>query len=1287
MQNVFKYFLVIIILSIQSFLQTQTLLNNEIGKLAEKYYKQQNQQSPNQGGSGNGTEAVSKRTLAGSVPGGTFGMSAASAGDVNGDGFNDIIVGAPRANSITGMAFIFYGGAQLDASPDVILSGEVANDWFGYSLSTAGDCNGDGFDDVIIGAYGYNDYTGKVYIYYGGSPMNGVADIIITGESSGRYFGESVTGGGDIDGDGYADVMIGAAATNSIQGKVYVLLGRAAPLGAINASAVDFKIIGETGSALGKCVAFAGDVNGDGYCDMLLGAPEYNAAKGRAYIFFGKQSFDLEINASSANVIITGQTGDYLLGSSLASAGDMNGDGLSDVIIATYPSLRAGLFLGGNIMDNIVDITYNSPADISQFARTVAGAGDVNADGFSDIIIGDHSQDSYKGKAYVYYGGLHPDNSPDIVLAGEAVNTFFGFPAAGAGDINGDGFDEILVGAYGSNSSYGKVYIYYNSLTGNDISDMKLVGEGTQEYFGYAISSANDVNGDGYDDIIVGASGYSSGAGRVSIFFGGPQFNAVADITITGGGGTQLGAVVAGAGDVNNDGYDDVLIGTNCGVSIPGTAYLFYGGPSFSGTFSAASANVIFTGMGNGSKFGSAVCGGGDLNGDGFKDIIIGAPSDGTDQQGIIYLYYGGASMSSSYTAAQAPFSASGYGPNYRFGTWVAGGGDANNDGFADFLVGAPGGNKAYIYFGGGFNTFSNSSFTGADESQFGFRAAFAGDINLDGFTDVLIGTLNTSIVYLYCGGVVMDNTADIQFTGVGEGFGWSVSSAGDVNSDGYADVLIGAFGASKGCVYFGGPTMDNTVDITMIPEGTYSQFGQPVANAGDINGDGVSDLLVSDMGFDTYKGRVYVYLSSPPTIKPRVLTVVDMPKDQGGKITINFVRSAYDIIGMSRITSYLVQRGTSAASNGFWEDVGTLTARKQPRYMATLTTPADSVRFFYRVVPQTSYTTDDWKSNAMAGMSIDNLAPSAVKNLLLREQENAIRLSWTINTDPDFKQYVIYRNSTPSINTVTAVPLSRVVDTIFVDSTPLTGEVYYFVAAQDIHNNIGPVVNSPAPNAAVNLSAFIEGFYNEQTDEQIADTIKVYLCSTTAPYEKIDSATALLSTAGAASVKFFNTVTGNYYLVINHRNSIETWSKLGGEAVAKGASINYNFCSEATQAFGNNLKQKGSRWCLYSGDANQDGIVDFGDLTLIDNDSYNFMSGYLVTDVNGDQYVDFGDLTICDNNSYNYVQVMKPGWAFKQPANRGILRTKMLPQSFVVSDNYPNPFNPSTKIDYALPK
>ncbi|MBI5728119.1 MAG: T9SS type A sorting domain-containing protein, partial [Ignavibacteriales bacterium] len=118
-----------------------------------------------------------------------------------------------------------------------------------------------------------------------------------------------------------------------------------------------------------------------------------------------------------------------------------------------------------------------------------------------------------------------------------------------------------------------------------------------------------------------------------------------------------------------------------------------------------------------------------------------------------------------------------------------------------------------------------------------------------------------------------------------------------------------------------------------------------------------------------------------------------------------------------------------------------------------------------------------------------------------------------------------------------------------------------------------------------------------------------------------------------------------------------------------------------------NNLKQKGSRWCLYSGDANQDGIVDFGDLTLIDNDSYNFMSGYLVTDVNGDQYVDFGDLTICDNNSYNFVQVMKPGGAFKQPATRGILKTKMLPHSFLVSDNYPNPFNPSTKIDYALPK
>ncbi|MBI2419222.1 MAG: T9SS type A sorting domain-containing protein [Ignavibacteriales bacterium] len=360
--------------------------------------------------------------------------------------------------------------------------------------------------------------------------------------------------------------------------------------------------------------------------------------------------------------------------------------------------------------------------------------------------------------------------------------------------------------------------------------------------------------------------------------------------------------------------------------------------------------------------------------------------------------------------------------------------------------------------------------------------------------------------------------------------------------------------------------------------------------------------------------------------------------------------------------------------------------------YNYTASLPSDSMAgnpslYYFRVTARLSVSGETWRSNILGGYAVDNLSPVAVKNFIILPAGAANRLSWQLNTEPDMKQYLIYRNTANTIDPATATAYAVISDSTYTDNTPLQGEAFYFVAAQDIHNNIGPVSNLPAPNAAVNLSAFIEGFYNEQTDEQIADTIKVYLCSTTAPYVKVDSATALLSTAGAASIKFFNAVTGNYYLVINHRNSIETWSKLGGEAVAKGASISYNFSSEAAQAFGNNMKQKGSRWCLYSGDANQDGIVDFSDLTLIDNDSYNFMSGYLVTDVNGDQYVDFGDLTICDNNSYNFVQVMKPGGAFKQPAMRGVLKTKMLPLSFRVSDSYPNPFHPSTKIDYALPK
>lgn len=187
----------------------------------------------------------------------------------------------------------------------------------------------------------------------------------------------------------------------------------------------------------------------------------------------------------------------------------------------------------------------------------------------------------------------------------------------------------------------------------------------------------------------------------------------------------------------------------------------------------------------------------------------------------------------------------------------------------------------------------------------------------------------------------------------------------------------------------------------------------------------------------------------------------------------------------------------------------------------------------------------------------------------------------------------------------------------------------------------------------AVSLSCAPEGYYDAGTGNlSMRDTFKVYLADITSPYASVDSATVLIdSLTRTATAKFNLAANGTYYIVVKGRNIVETWSKSGGETLAKGSTLSYNFTSAAAQAYGSNLVQKGSAWCMYSGDVNQDGIADFSDLSAVDNDQYNFVGGYVATDLTGDNFVDFSDLSMCDNNQYNFVGVVKPG--MKRPSPR----------------------------------
>ena len=783
-------------------------------------------------GSATGTSSTAAWSLQGTQANARLGFSVSSAGDVNGDGYSDVAIGTPGMLG-WGSVLVYTGSATgLGASAWAVLMGNSqTGSEFGWSVALAGDVNGDGFSDVLVGAPKYNNGSpaqGKAYCYHGsGGSMALVWSI--PGTPVNGQLGFCVAGAGDLNGDGFSDVAIGAPYQPKVpttnNGSVFVFRGNA--VSGLSAAAASV-LQGPGSSNFGYSVAAAGDMNGDGYGDLVIGAPGTSTNDGAVHLHMGVGAVSLV--APTAAATLSGAS-DERLGHSVALAGDVNGDGYGDVILGSPDHAgalgRARVYRGSAspLLDAAhLHWTGNGSTAGGKAGSAVATAGDVNGDGISDLLVGapDHSG---VGAVKLFHG------SPDALastrawtIQGTADHQRLGNRVASAGDVNADGYSDVVIGIPGSSTALGRVEVYYGSATGLPATpSWSSVGENLNDGFGYTVASAGDVNGDGYSDVLVGAPSWPAGLtgqwqGKVHLFMGGPGGLAASAAWTKVGPQSEcrFGHSLSSAGDVNGDGYSDVLIGAYTQTNGPGTgegaAYVFHGSGAGLGTTADWSAISEQHAPSHTSAFAISVSLAGDVNGDGFDDVVIGDnyyehTVDVGANRGAAFVYHG----SPTGLASTPNWAAYGADIGGEFGVSVGFAGDVNSDGHSDVIIGAyaEGANyqgAAYVYHGAPTTGLANSpawSINGLlNDDRLGNSVCAAGDVNGDGYGDVVIGTSLKDWTYVDGGGldVFLGSATGLpaspawSFTGgaPGEQLGVSVALAGDVNGDGYSDLVAG---------------------------------------------------------------------------------------------------------------------------------------------------------------------------------------------------------------------------------------------------------------------------------------------------------------------------------------------------------------------------------------------------------------------------------------------------------------------------------------------------------------
>ncbi|WP_293006128.1 integrin alpha [Nitrosomonas sp.] len=495
--------------------------------------------------------------------------------------------------------------------------------------------------------------------------------------------------------------------------------------------------------------------------------------------------------------------------------------------------------------------------------RPVSSAGDVNGDGFADVLVGAAAADSNgynSGSSYVVFGKADGfdatlalsslDGSNGFSLNGVAASDSLGSSVSSAGDVNGDGFTDVIVGALGAAPNgipSGSSYVVFGKASGFDATldlssldgsnGFRLDGVAARDLSGQSVSNAGDVNGDGFADVLVGAFGADPNgdfSGSSYVVFGKASgFAATLDLSsLDGSNGFRLDGVAAGdvsggslssAGDVNGDGFADVFVGAasaDPNGDFSGSSYVVFGkAAGFDATMNLASLDGS-----NGFRLdgaavydisGASLSSAGDVNGDGLADVIVGAPNAGSS-----YVVFGKATGFSATLDLSSLDGSNGFrleGELDGAGFSVSGAGDVNGDGFADLIIGAPGGSL-------------NGGYSGSSYVVFGKASGFGATMDLSS----------------------LDSDSGFRLDGAAYDFSSeSVSSAGDVNGDGFADVMVGAVQASPGGVIASGSSY---VVFGGNFNGAVTALG--TSGADKLKGSKAVDRMVAGDGDDTLIGR-----------------------------------------------------------------------------------------------------------------------------------------------------------------------------------------------------------------------------------------------------------------------------------------------------------------------------------------------------------------------------------------------------------------------------------------------